>query len=395
MSLQIFLQTRLVGTEKFLSAGDPAENARLISAWSHDLPLKFLFDQGLSPILLGSSGGGQFLLVLPEEVKEKAEEFLQQAKQEIFQKSGESVHLVWASTENLGTWKLIRERLDSELHMKAGIPAFPPRFSSFPAPARTNENQSSQSVLRGDVDYFARRLQQADSIESHVATSVLFSGFFAGEVARLCEGKANLIFTGGDDFAISGNWKNLIQIAAELHRLFTYFVEENLKDAPGMEGKTLSMALTIAEKGQPFSSTFAKCGEELNRTKTIARDSFCLFGTTIEWKQFPEAANIKDLAVRLIREFHCSRNFINELLGFYPENPPTSRKRITKFDRPWRFYRRLAVTLDPGERRVRSKEYLKVRSALAGEIIGKNVGQARLRSTGKLALEWAGRIVKD
>jgi hypothetical protein len=65
---------------------------------------------------------------------------------------------------------------------------------------------------------------------------------------------------------------------------------------------------------------------------------------------------------------------------------------VAKYDRPWRFHRRLAVTLDPSERRARSKDFVKTRTDLAGEIIGKNVGQARLRPTGRVALEWAARL---
>ncbi len=395
MSLQIFLQSHLLGTEQFLSSGDPEERAGLIAAWSQELPARFLDQEGLSPLLLGSSGGGQFLLVLPQEVEEKAQGFLKEAAEDIHLKSAGKVRLVWASTENLGTWKLIRERLDADLRKKSGFHPVTPSFDPFPVPLEDSGPMSQHSVLRGDVDLFAQRLLQAESIEAYVATSVLYFRFFAGEVSRLCEGKAKLIFTGGDDFAISGNWKVLTEIAAELHRLFDRFVEENLKDAPGLEGKTLSMALTLPDGKSSLARIFARCGKDLDKAKTITRDSFSLFGTIIEWKQYPEAVQIRDLALRLIRDFQCSRGFINELLGFYPDHPPTSRKRVTRFDRPWRFHRRLAVTLDPEDKRSKSREYLKVRAALAGEVIGKNVGQARLRSSGKLGLEWAGLMTKD
>lgn len=394
MSLQIFLQGQLLGIEHFLSSGNPAANAQLISAWSEELPARFLSQEGLSPILLGSSGGDQFLLVLPQEVQDKADAFFIQANLDIQQKTNGTVRLIWASTENLGTWKLIRERIDESLEQKKNTRPVAPDFAPFAAPPALDRIKP-KSILRGDVDHFSHLLLRSESIETHIATSVLFRQFFAGEVSRLCTEKAELIFTGGNDFAIAGDWRALIEIATELHRLFVRFVEENLKDASGPEGKTLSMALTLPEKGQSLTDVFAICGIQLDRTKTISRDSFCLFDTTVEWKQFPEAATIKDLALRLVKEFHCSTQFIGELRGFYPDNQVTSRKRITKFDRPWRFYRRLAVTLDPSERRLRSKDYQKVRSALAGEIIGKNVGQARLRPTGKLALEWAGQIVKD
>lgn len=395
MSLQIFLQGQLLGIEQFLASGDPAANATRFAAWSEELPARFLASEGLSPILLGSSGGGQFLLVLPEETREKAEAYLAQAAAEISAETQGQTRLIWAATENLGTWKLIRQRIDQELREKSGTLDKSPDFAPFAAIASSSDGLPAKAVLRGDVDNFEHLLLRAESIEAHVSTSVLFRQFFAGEVARLCDGKADLLFTGGDDFAVAGDWPNLIEIATELHRLFERFVEENLKDTPGPEGKTLSMALALPEDEQSLSDVFAVCGALLSAAKALGRDSFHIFGRTIEWKQFPEAVAAKDLALRLVNEFHCSTQFIDELRGFYPETEGTSRRRVAKFDRPWRFYRRLAVTLDPGERRSRSKEYQKARTALAGEIIGKNVGQARLRPTGRVALEWARLIAKD
>lgn len=395
MSLQIFLQGQLLGIERYLSSGDPAARSRRIAFWSEELPAQFLAAEKLSPILLGSSGGGQFLLVLPQELNGKADTFLNQAAAEIGNETGGSVRLIWAATENLGTWKLIRQRIDDELRRKTGTPFTNPDFSPFVLSAPIEEPLPARAVLRGDVDHFEHLLTRSESIETHVAMSVLYRQFFAGEVPRLCDGKADLLFTGGDDFAIAGDWQALIEIATELHRLFERFIEENLKDAVGVEGKTLSMALALPENDQSLTDVFATCGAMLSGAKAVGRDSFHLFGRTIEWKQLPEAASIKDLALRLVNEFRCSTQFIGELRGFYPETQATGRRRVAKFERPWRFYRRLAVTLDPDERRSRSKEYQKVRAALAAEIIGKNVGQARLRPTGRVALEWAGRVAKD
>jgi hypothetical protein len=250
---------------------------------------------------------------------------------------------------------------------------------------------AGQAVLRGDVDNFSRFLSGAESIEAHVERSLMFKSFFEGELARLPAERANVIYSSGSGFALSGNFADLIEIAAETRRIFELFVTENLKESPGPEGKTLSMALALPESGDGEAQVYARAGVLLNEAKTLMRDGFHLLGRTIEWKQVPEAAAIKDLAVRLVKEFKCSTQFIGELLSFYPEGQ-TGRRGVAKYDRPWRFHRRLAVTLDPSERRARSKDFVKTRTDLAGEIIGKNVGQARLRPTGRVALEWAARL---
>src|SRR5215471_10140488 len=88
MPEQILLQGKILGTEEFLLAGPaegrPARSAgeellagksQWISLMCEVLPRALLAELGLARILLGSSGGGQFLLVLPGEFREAAENF--------------------------------------------------------------------------------------------------------------------------------------------------------------------------------------------------------------------------------------------------------------------------------------------------------------------------------
>ena len=389
MSWQIFLQAQLEGIESFLCAGDPAVQRRLIDAYSVTAPAQFLADRGLSPILLGSSGGGQFLLVLPDAERAAAAEYFEALKEKVSTESRGRLRLLWAMTENLGTWQRIRERLNAELKAQAGRLATAESFQPFVPIPNCSEDRPGAPVLRGDVDLFRQRIERAETIESYVSCSVLYRQFFEGEVTRLAEGRVEVLYLGGDDFGVCGDWRVLIDFGMELHRLFDRFIEENLTAAPGPEAKTLSLALALPEPDERLSAVWARCGDLLADAKVITRNGFHLFGRTLEWKEAPEAAAIKDHAVRLIREFGCSTQFLHELRSFYPEQELTGRKRVRKADRPWRFYRRLALMLDPQERRARSREFEKVKEALAREIIGKNIGQARLRPTGRVALDWA------
>src|SRR5205807_6886463 len=111
--------------------------------------------------------------------------------------------------------------------------------------------RSAWGVLRGDVDNFGIRIRRAQSIEEHVQLSVMYKQFFAGELEVLCSlpefwRKVTLLYSGGDDFAVYGAWDALIALAREIQRLFVRFTEENLKDFPGPEGKTISMGLALA-----------------------------------------------------------------------------------------------------------------------------------------------------
>src|SRR3954449_1511631 len=106
MSVQIFLQGKILGIEQFLLAasGDMDGRSHWVSLLSEVLPRALLAELGLSRMLLGSSGGGQFLLVLSEAQREAAQDFLAAASAQISELSGGTVKLAWAVTDNLGDW---------------------------------------------------------------------------------------------------------------------------------------------------------------------------------------------------------------------------------------------------------------------------------------------------
>src|SRR4051794_35202854 len=112
MSVQYFLQGKILGIEKFLlsaAGGDDdggqgesvlAGRSHWVTLLSEVLPRALLAELGLAKILLGSSGGGQFLVVIPTEVLPQAEAFLAASDAQTQQMSGGHLKLVWAGTEN-------------------------------------------------------------------------------------------------------------------------------------------------------------------------------------------------------------------------------------------------------------------------------------------------------
>src|ERR1017187_2648902 len=125
MPEQILLQGKILGTEEFLLAG-PAEGRPVRSAGEDLLAGKSqwitLLCEILPRALLGASGGVQFLVVLPGGVREAAESFLAAAAAQISELSSQRVKLVWAITDNLGDWAVIRKRLNEELQGKSDAP---------------------------------------------------------------------------------------------------------------------------------------------------------------------------------------------------------------------------------------------------------------------------------
>ena len=462
MSVQILLQGKILGVEEFLLAGAPEEplfagRLRWVNLLSEVLPRALIAELGLSKMLLGSSGGEQFLVVLPQEVRPQAEEFLNAASVGIQRMSQDRVRLLWAITENLGDWTVVRKRLNEEFDTKQNTPlaatGLPQAVEladdesgyfeelglalrdassiswSPDAPAKigtgsgkhtwsigtsvdsiplarhtalTDDGHYSATapvlasraegcavwgVLRGDVDSFGIRVRRLQSIEEHVQLSVLYKQFFAGEVEVLCSlpefwRKLNLLHTGGDDFAVYGAWDALIAFARELQRLFHRFTEEHLKDFPGAEGKTITMALA-PELDTALGSVYERARDKLEIAKSADKDCFNLLGRTLEWKQLSDAAELKEELTAMVREFGIAPQYIRELCGIYRETKRApGAKRV---ERPWRFHRRLYRILGSS----RSRDFQKARTSLIADLVGKNPVNLKLRPSGRVALEWA------
>jgi CRISPR-associated protein Csm1 len=485
MSEQLLLQGKILGIEEFLLSGAPdphggpgsrsggeellAGRAQWITLLSEALPRALLNELGLARILLGSSGGGQFLVVLPDTVRPAAEEFLQAARRHIAELSRGHVQLLWSFTENLGDWSVVRKRLNEELlHRRstpmaaAGPEAFLPSsgqpagsdtyFSgqlgqklreaatvgwSPDAPAmvvpgsgkyswnltpnlsldgitlarhaapsedgksaatvatlgRRAQGRSMWGVLRGDVDNFGVRLRRLTTIEEHVQLSVLYKQFFAGELEVLCSlpefwRKVTIIHSGGDDFSVYGSWDALIMLAREMQRLFHRFTEENLKEFPGAEGKTISMAMALApELHYPLSVVFQEAGRNLELAKSADKDCVYLLGRTLEWKQLSDAADLKDMVTRLMSEYRSSRSFLLELRSFYYKEAygDTWHDKDSSTQRTWRFQRRFNRILSGA----RDREFQKLRAHLINEMVARKSAGVKLRPAGLVALEWA------
>ena len=478
--MQIFLQGKLLGIEDFLLAPAGGERDHAFTGRSHwvsllgeILPRALLAELGLAKILLGSSGGGQFLLVLPEESRAAADTFLDAAAKEIASLSDGVVKLIWSVTENLGDWSDVRRRLNEQMTRLRGTPwseqagSEPDSVPSGPAadayfegqlgwklrdaesvgwspetpgrilvgegkhawsltgspdslpfarhaapndagtePASTETLASRAAghgtwgVLRGDVDNFDIRIRRAQSIEEHIQLSVMYKQFFAGELEVLCSmpefwRKVTVIYSGGDDFAVYGAWDALIGLAREMERLFRRFTETNLKDFAGPEAKTITMALALAPaEDASLGSVFEEAGRRLEAAKSSDKDCVYLLGRTLEWKQFTDAADLKDLLLRMVTDFGVSPQYLKDLCGIYRETQSKMSKRQARKmggERPWRYHRRIRRILSaarPAMGPARG-DYQKARTALIADLIGRSAITVKLRPAGRVALEWA------
>jgi CRISPR-associated protein Csm1 len=486
MSLQVFLQAQLFGSDSFLGIHSAPQGHQDLTAdftgrcaWltllCEVLPRALLAELKLSRMLLGSSSAEQFLLVLAEEDIPRAHQFLAAAAAQIAELSGDTLRLVWSSTENLGAWPVARKRLDDALQARIAAPLslvseIAPVFEAFddqPAEAAAESYFSAFSnglptatrvgwsaanpahltwdsgdhswplsdqsaaaeqeailfprrlaaddsgtpatlqslaeraegaphwgVLRGDVDHFDAHLRRAASIEEHIHLSVLFKEFFAGELSLQCTlpefwRKVTILYRGGDDFAVVGAWDALILLAREMERVFEKFVEQNAPAFPGIEARTLSIALSIApELDTPLAAVFQEAGASLQAAKSSDAGSIHLFGRTLEWKRLADAEELKAGLVRLVRDFKFPSGYINDLASVYREAfsaRAVRRGKAVRVDKPWRTYMRLTTVIP----QARGKELNNVRNAIITNLVGKRSAGLKLRPSARVGLEWA------
>jgi CRISPR-associated protein Csm1 len=478
MSAQILVQGRLVGVEDFLltppaDRDNRAFEARLtwLAQLGETLPRALLTQLQLPLLLLGSSGGGQFLTILPDQDRAgQAAEFLARANAVLHQATAGKVRVVWSATENLGDWTIVRKRLTEGMRANlrpdvtsenffdpfatfdanseaiprnlrdAAAIAFSFDFPALIAPAtdemdpaiprwdlagHASTNSISMArhaarngdvpatpkelalrsngvklwgVLRGEIDDFATRIRRAASVEEHVSLSMTYQQFLAGEIELLCSQgdyfrRVTVLEAGSSDFALFGSWDALAGFARELERVFARFSDENLKDLPGAEAKTMTMALTLAEPATPLARVWEASGRDLAVAKSSDKDCFYILDHVLEWKQWKDAAELKDALVQLNEEFRGGSRFLAQLRNLYrkvesPDPDGTGDERLMA--RAARFQRRFS-----GVANRREREFHKLRANLMKEMTGRRSrGKLRLKPEGLVALEWA-RLLED
>jgi CRISPR-associated protein Csm1 len=244
-------------------------------------------------------------------------------------------------------------------------------------------------------------MRRVQSVEEHVQLSILYKQFLAGEIELLCSQgdyfqRVTVLRADSADFVVCGSWDALAGFARELQRVFAIFAEENLKDLPGAEAKTVTMALTLADPASSLGSVWEESARDLEIAKASDKDCLHFMGQVLEWKQLNDAAELKDAVVQLNEEFRGGKQFLGQLRNLYKKAEavsaanagPGEQERLMA--RAIRFQRRFARVASRRER-----DFQKLRAHLVKEITGRSArGRLKLRPEGLVALEWA-RLAED
>lgn len=143
MSAQILLQGQIVGSEDFLLAPPADKDNRAFEARSmwlvllgEVIPRALLAELQLPALMLGSSGGDRFVVILPDLARsEAAAAFLARVSGLLGEITGGKIRLAWSATENLGDWTIVRKRLQDNMRDGDQLPAAEPGFFDAFAPS--------------------------------------------------------------------------------------------------------------------------------------------------------------------------------------------------------------------------------------------------------------------
>lgn len=163
MSLQVFLYAQFRGIEGFVSQAPDnasfADRAFWVSMLGEIAPRAFLAEKGLSPLLAGYSGGGAFLLLIPEALVTEAADWMTALGTAASGSTAGQIALDVTYTENLGSWPNVWKRLRDGLRAKRLAPLSASGAAAF-APGLKAEIEEITAPWHG----ISERLQGAANV---------------------------------------------------------------------------------------------------------------------------------------------------------------------------------------------------------------------------------------
>ncbi|MBO7610443.1 MAG: hypothetical protein J6S96_09620 [Muribaculaceae bacterium] len=176
-------------------------------------------------------------------------------------------------------------------------------------------------VLRMDVDNLGSKFQEYARTQSLVAYSALsreLDEFFKKDVYKLCcQEECYLLYGGGDDLFVVGEWRNVIKLATNIQDKFKQWAKVRNGDW------SLSGGVAIVKAKYPIIEGAKESGEEEDNAKNhncdgLTKNSISLMGTPLNWdKEFEPVIKLKDRVVQLLSNKEkevLPKSFLNKVM---------------------------------------------------------------------------------
>lgn len=154
------------------------------------------------------------------------------------------------------------------------------------------EGKAMIGILKADVDNLGsiflgelgKEFAKSLSISKYVTLSRNMDFYFAGYLNNLLKEKYKnvyVVYSGGDDLVLVGEWKDIIEVAEKIYEKFREFTTWN-------KGITLSAGIALIGPKYPINRGILMADEFLEKSKgNEGKDSLTIFDTTIKWELLP------------------------------------------------------------------------------------------------------------
>ncbi len=178
-------------------------------------------------------------------------------------------------------------------------------------------------VLRMDVDGMGARIQKGfRDMEEYRAFSNKLQSFFEGKdsVLRqlqrqpLYRDSLNIIYAGGDDLFVVGQWEKVLEFAADIRVAFE-------KHTAG-EGLHISGGMAIVSDKFPIAKAAEMAGEAEEQAKAyscngVQKNAFCFLGQCVNWdKEFDQVRSLKDEFYTQIKNNGLSKGILHQMVRY-------------------------------------------------------------------------------
>lgn len=194
-------------------------------------------------------------------------------------------------------------------------------------------------VLRMDVDNLGSKFQEyarTQSLAAYSALSYELDEFFKNHVEDLCDKHdCYLLYGGGDDLFVVGEWRNVIKLAGEIQGDFKQWAKKR------NGAWSLSAGVAIVKAKYPIIEGAKESGEEEDNAKThacgdVTKNSISLMETPLNWdKEFEPVRDLKDKLVSLLCDNESlPKSFLNKVM-IHAINAAIKNHKVTKVNIYW------------------------------------------------------------
>lgn len=196
------------------------------------------------------------------------------------------------------------------------------------------------AVLRMDVDNLGLLLRskmvKSNALEAYSRFSHKLDEFFKGYINEMWNVKYSdstvIIYSGGDDLFICGEWEHTMAFMQDIHNEF--------KKQFNTDAMSLSAGVSFVDPKFPIVRAAEISGAEEGRAKSFEykgnkKGALSMFETPLRWDyEYAQIVRYKESLIRLIKDEHIDKSFIQHIMQIN-ENITYVDGKITPLRNVW------------------------------------------------------------